>query len=188
MSRLAVVTLMVVMCMGLAWGQHGTLNLPSAVPWQGDDVQVSSQVRIFGGGGNTTFDVNARGRLGLNTEVQLGWFSMSTEGQDPIADAIRRSQLHLLTLTGLWQVQSGNWRMGFRAGGEFPVRTPEGINTAIGASAPEFRAIPIIGAVVEFGDPDGTQYIVEAKGVGWNADMPAVGGGLGPMAPTTMRC
>jgi len=177
MSRLTVVAVMLVVCIGLAWGQYGTLHLPSAVPWQGDDVQILSQVRIFDGDENQTYNVNARGRLGENTEVQLGWFSMSTEGEDPIAGVVRASNLHLLTLTGLWQVQSGDWRLAFRGGGELPIRTPEGINTALVASAPEFRVIPVGSVVLEFGDPDGTTFILEPKGVGFDADMPAVFGG-----------
>ncbi|MCD6360154.1 MAG: hypothetical protein J7M38_04755 [Armatimonadetes bacterium] len=175
MSRLAVAVLMVVLCIGLAWGQSGTLNLPSAVPWQDDAVQVKAQVRAFEGGDNQTYNVTARGRLGTDAEVQLGYFCMGSEGEDPIAGIVRKSNLHLLTLTGLWQVQEGSWRMALRGGGEFPIHVTEGINTALMASAPEFRAIPVGSVVLEWGQPDGLLVLFEAKGGGFDADMPVTG-------------
>lgn len=177
MSRLVVVPLVVVLSVGFAWGQYGTLHLPSAVPWPQDSVQISGQVRAFEGSENLIYDASARGGVSHNVEVRLGWFSMSTEGQDPIADAVRRSELHLLTLSGLWQVQEGNWRVAFRGGGEFPTRRIQGINTDTGDFAPQLRAIPVIGGIIEHGDPEGTLLIFEAKGVGWDADMAVNGVG-----------
>lgn len=171
MLRVGLVTLMVVLAVGSGWAQVGTLHIPSAVPCPEDTVQLTGQVRAFEDSENLTYNVNARGGVAPNVDMSLGWFSMSSEGPEPIGGAVRRSELHLLTLGGLWQVQSGNWRMALRGGGEFPVRTVKGINTELGLAAPQRQVIPFIAGVVEFGDPDRTVYLFEAKGVGWDADM-----------------
>ncbi len=165
-----------VLCVGLAWGQHGTANLPSAVAWQADETEVSSQIRLFEGTSNDSYDFAIRGELNNNAEVGLGWFTMSTMGEDPIGDAVRASNLDLLTLDLKWQVADGTTRGAIRTGAEFPTSATIGMNTATGAFVWSNRAIPFISAIIERGDPDGWLWILEPKGVGFDADMAASDG------------
>ena len=176
MSRVAVVLMLMVACVGLAWGQQGTANLPSAVPWQSDDVQLSTEARLFSDTDNTTFDFNLRSRLDTNSEVQVGWFYMSTSGPDPIADTIRASELQLMPVHVLYQVADGTVRAAIRGGVELPTGTPVGINTDTRAFAAESRPIPTLSVPVEWGDPNNWLVIVEPKGVGFDADMMASDG------------
>ena len=70
MSRTAMVVMLVaiiVLSVSGAWAQYGTVNLPSAVPWQEDGTEVTAQVRLWDGG-NETYDINLRGSLGKASE------------------------------------------------------------------------------------------------------------------------
>lgn len=178
MSRTAMVVMLVaiiVLSVSGAWAQYGTVNLPSAVPWQEDGTEVTAQVRLWDGG-NETYDINLRGSLGEASEVQIGWFSMSIEGDDPINDAVRASDLDLMTLSLLVTLPDTPWAMAVRVGAEFPTDVPRGVNTATGGVAAQRRAIPVISLPMQWGVADDVLVIVEPKGVGFDADMAASDG------------
>ncbi len=179
MSRPAMVVMVVAMfvvCLSGAWAQHGTVNLPSASPWLEDGTEVTAQVRMWDG--NETYDINLRGSLGSSSEIQIGWFSMSTAGDDPVNAAVRSSDLDLMTLSVLTILSEpdSDWRAGLRAGAEFPTDVTRGANTVTGGVASQRRAIPVISLPFEWGNPDRLIVIVEPKAVGFDADMTASDG------------
>ena len=174
MSRPVMVVMIVAMLVATvsgAWAQHGTVNLPSASPWLEDGTEVTAQVRMWDG--NETYDINLRGSLGSSSEIQIGWFSMSTAGDDPVNEAVRASDLDLLTLSVLVRLPETPWTMALRGGVELPTDVTRGANTVTGGVAFQRRSIPIISLPMEWGSADDLLIIVEPKGVGFDADMAA---------------
>ncbi len=150
----------------LAWAQHGTANLSSAVPWQAEKSQVTGEVRLFEGSGNETAALSLRGRVGEGLEGELCYFTMDTEGEGAVNGAVRRSEMDLVAVNMKWLLNQGSTRIGLRAGLEMPATAPTGTNTATGGYAAQRDVIPTLSLPMEWGDPSAVSLFLEPK-VAW---------------------
>lgn len=184
MSRVPVVVVCLIVVglgSGLVWAQQGTPNLPSAVPWQADEINLTGEARFFEGSGNETLAVSLRGRMGLGSEAEICYFTMDTKGEDPINEIVRRSEADLVALTFKWLVRGGARRVAVRAGMEVPVSSrPTGTNTDSGAFAAQGSVIPTLSLPLEWGDRASTLFIIEPKAVWFRDNIPNSIGGVTP--------
>lgn len=165
MSKQRVAVCLVMMCAvaGMAFAQMGTPNLAPATPWQTADVEAAMEARVWEGDGNETFAVSVRGQVNDNADVQISYFTMDTEGEDPINGAVRQSDLGLLAFGFTWPVAEGGTRISVRPGFEFVVDGAEGTNTVTGQSGLWNNPILTLAVPVEWALSGDTMVLVEPK-------------------------
>lgn len=146
MSRSAVSLLLIAvaaLATGAAWAQFGTPNLPAATPWQGDDYDVKAEGR-FWNEDSQTWGLFLRGDNSDNGDTTIGYFDWETEGEDPIAGAIRQSDYRAIVLDLKWLVWDSSLRVALRLGADLQVSESRGANLDLGASAFGNGPIPTV--------------------------------------------
>lgn len=155
---------------------YGTANLPTAEPWQSSSVLVSGEARFWEG--NQTWAARARTRVGEDMDAELTLFTMSTSGEDPIAGAVRDSEMTLLGASFKWLAwQNERVTISVIPGLEVPLGDAEGTNTAIPATAVSDDVIPVLSVPAQFAPIDGIVPTAVLRYVGFEESPRVVGGG-----------
>ncbi len=179
MSRifaLSMLTAMLALGAGVAWAQFGTANLPSATPWQGDEMLVRAEGRFFQEE-NQTWGIFIRGASGDNADGIVGYFDWETRGEDPIAGAVRQSDYEAVVLDFRWLLSNGGPRIALRLGADLQISNSSGTNLAIMQSALGSGPIPAVSLPLEWGIGDNALLILEPKVVWFDDRLPTTFGG-----------
>lgn len=169
---------LMVLGVGLAWAQEGTPNLSSAVPWQAEKSQVTGEVRLFEGSGNATVAISLRGAVEEGMDAELCYFTMDTEGEGAINNAVRRSEMDLVVVNLKWAVSGGSPKVAVQPGLEMPRSAPTGTNAATGGFAAQRAVIPTLSVPMEWGDPAGLLLILQPKAAWFKSNIPDSTGGI----------
>lgn len=170
-----VVIAVLVLSAGAGWAQMGTPNLPSAMPWQGDDAY-KAEGRFFQED-NQTWGVFHRGANGSNADGMFGYFDWETTGEDPIAGAVRQSDYEAVVIDLKWLVYNGGPAVAVRAGADLQIGNSRGTNLSTMVSALGSGPIPVVSVPIEFGIMGSTTVIVEPKFIWFDDPLSVAGGG-----------
>ncbi|MGI5819671.1 MAG: hypothetical protein ACOX9R_16430 [Armatimonadota bacterium] len=169
--RVLVVITVLLMTVGAATAQVGTWGIPSASTWAEDQSQVFGEARFFDDD-NQTWGVFLRGGFDDNGEAIFGYFDWEVTGEDPISGAVRKSEMSAVVVDLKWLLRDTTPRIALRAGADLNVGRATGTNTLTGASAFMTGAIPTVSLPIEFGNPEGTLFVIEPKVVWFDTWMP----------------
>ncbi|MGC9317990.1 MAG: hypothetical protein ACP5KN_08145 [Armatimonadota bacterium] len=148
---------------GCAVAQSGTPNWASAHPWQGESIQAAGEVRVWEGDGNETVSVGVRGAMGENAEACVQYFTLDTEGDDPINASLRRSKLGMLAFSFTWPVTEGGSAVSVQPGFEFITAGMRGTSAVTGQSAVSDDVVWTLAVPVELMLGGDTRVIVGPK-------------------------
>lgn len=159
-----------VLAAGAVSAQTGTWNLPSATALEDGSSEALADARFFEDE-NETWGVFLRGGFGDSGEATFGYFDWETTGEDPINGAVRRSNFDAVVTDVKWQLKETSPRVAVRAGADLKVGSASGTNTGTGAAAYLSGPVPSASLPIDFGNPDGTLWVLEPKIVWFDTQM-----------------
>ncbi len=174
MPRTRVVALVVVgmfLTTMACWAQVGTPNIPSATPWQGDDIELRGDYRVFEED-NDSWSFMIRGEMGEDADASIGIVDFETTGEDPVNGVVRHSDYQALVLDLKVLLMDGGPRVALRAGADAQTQDSRGVNTQTMMAAYLDDVVPAVSLPIEFGNPNSTLLIIEPKIVWFGTRMP----------------
>lgn len=166
------------LCAGAGWAQLGSPNIPSAMPWQGDDTYIA-EGRFFTGS-NETWGLFYRGAWGTRGDGEVGYFNWETTGDDPIRGVVRDSDYEAITVDLKWMIRAASPTIAIRGGADLQLGSSRGTNTDTGLSAFSNGPIPVLSLPIEFGIMGDTRVVIEPKYIGFDDPVDVDGGGTIP--------
>lgn len=172
-----VIALMILPALAAVAQMEGTPNLASAKAYEGGSY-VWGDLRSWDGSGNESFALGIKGPMGNRSDVGISFYNATITGQDPVNNAVRTSNMQLLSLDMKWQLTStGSWTISWMPSAAVATRRPTGFNTGTGAFAEQDEMIFAGGLLMErkFGS---WNCIINPKAAWWDSSMLASNGAM----------